>query len=421
MATKIFGATATDGSAEGALDSILEATISDGDFAIVTDSSEETYVYRYEASNDNDTNPESVPQVITPDDNQDPGDTGAWILTDISMEDLKVYGNAVFDGTVTIGSISLSSNIDIAGALSFDGGTGVTSIEADLDQVFADHTSLISCKAAKAYIDSEVSGITVSYDFFAGYLIRPMFTYESTTSITITDFRYHHDGTSEQIVKNDTTLTYVFESGGSNASSDDFGTSEWHYLYIDDSAVVAKGTAVISETELINCTTAPTWSASKGGWYGTGVGVATTNDRCIGAFYVDSGGDLAEFWHDGSKEIGVSVIGIMSETNVGTGYSKAVSYRAPSFCQMVVAMIKGRPNNNVSVAYLFSRPDGSTVVGQRVGHAYRDGGDTRVWTSFNTVHIHTDSSQATEIACSTVDPDAKWTIWQEGWFLPRGM
>jgi hypothetical protein len=99
MAINIFGAYDTDAATTGALDSIATATINDADMALVVDANEEAHIYRYESSNDNAANPNSDPQVIVPTDNA--SGTGAWILTDMSVEDLKVYGAAVIDGALT--------------------------------------------------------------------------------------------------------------------------------------------------------------------------------------------------------------------------------------------------------------------------------------------------------------------------------
>jgi hypothetical protein len=109
MASKIFGAIATTGGTDGSLDSILEATLSDGDLAIVGDNSEEAYVYRYESSS---TAAESDPEAVRPDDY---GSSGVWILLDISAQDLKIYGNAVIDGTLTVtGAFAQNDSVTIA-------------------------------------------------------------------------------------------------------------------------------------------------------------------------------------------------------------------------------------------------------------------------------------------------------------------
>lgn len=93
MATNIFGAIATNGSTDGALDSIKTSTINDGDIAFVLDSGEIHIAYRYDAANNNITNPESIPTVIVPDDNL--SGTGAWILADNSVGLLTIYEGIV--------------------------------------------------------------------------------------------------------------------------------------------------------------------------------------------------------------------------------------------------------------------------------------------------------------------------------------
>ena len=55
------------------------------------------------------------------------------------------------DGTV-------SGGIDISGALSFDGATGITSIDTDISSVSSSDDTLASAKAIKTYVDSVAGG-----------------------------------------------------------------------------------------------------------------------------------------------------------------------------------------------------------------------------------------------------------------------
>jgi hypothetical protein len=100
-------------------------------------------------------------------------------------------------------------------------------------------------------------------DAFTGLVRRPTFVYSDTDTITLNGFRYHHNGTAEQIVKNDGTITFDFGSGGSNALSSDLSavTSGWMYLYLDDSAIVTAATNVIAAAQLLNSIDAPAWDA----------------------------------------------------------------------------------------------------------------------------------------------------------------
>ncbi|MFH1320311.1 MAG: hypothetical protein ABII90_06645 [Bacteroidota bacterium] len=76
----------------------------------------------------------------------------------------------------------------------------------------------------------------------------------------------------------DSQLTY--DVGSPSAST-------WHYVYLDYSAITS-GVA-ITTSEIINSTTAPTYSHSLKGWY-------NGNDRCIGCFLVDGSSNILKFY-----------------------------------------------------------------------------------------------------------------------------
>lgn len=118
--------------------------------------------------------------------------------------------------------------------------------------------------------------------------------YSSTTAITITGGMWAHLGTTNQHVYCASQLTFTLGPAGSNNSSSNLGASEIHYIYIDDSAVVAAGSAVLSNTEILNSTTAPTWSHSKVGWY-------NGSDRCIGAVLTNASSEIISFYISGDN------------------------------------------------------------------------------------------------------------------------
>lgn len=100
MATSLYGCTGLNGSASGAMDTIKYAVLLDGDIAFVVDANEDLSVFRYESSSGET---ESSPKVIRPDDtpagaNPDGYANGRWILADMNVDDLTVYGNLVVTG-----------------------------------------------------------------------------------------------------------------------------------------------------------------------------------------------------------------------------------------------------------------------------------------------------------------------------------
>jgi len=68
---------------------------------------------------------------------------------------LVVSNSKVGIGTdAPVHTLDVVGDIDLTGGLSFDGGTAVTSIDADLSAVSAANDTLASAKAIKAYVDS---------------------------------------------------------------------------------------------------------------------------------------------------------------------------------------------------------------------------------------------------------------------------
>jgi hypothetical protein len=124
---------------------------------------------------------------------------------------------------------------------------------------------------------------------FMGYKRGFTLGYSSTSAITLTGGMWEHRGTTTQNVYTLTQITFTLGSAGSNAGSTNLGASEMHYIYIDDSAVVTAGTALLTASEFVNTTTAPTWSNAKSGWY-------NGSDRCIGAILTDAASEIVDFF-----------------------------------------------------------------------------------------------------------------------------
>lgn len=106
-----------------------------------------------------------------------------------------------------------------------------------------------------------------------GYYRRARFEISATGNdyIKLTGGRYHIDGVG--IVYNAGTIDYHLTS---------LATGVWSYIYIYESTLTGPG--AITSANLIDSTTAPTYSTSKGGWYNGA-------DRCI--FMVNGTGSAA--------------------------------------------------------------------------------------------------------------------------------
>jgi hypothetical protein len=413
MATKIFGAiSTTGGAASGSLDSILQATLSDGDLAIVGDNTEEAYWYRYESSS---TAAESVPQAIRPNDY---GSSGVWILLDLSIEDLKVYGNAVIDGTLlATGLITATAGLNITGTLQFDGaGPAIDSVIDDDTFGTATATNLATAESIEARIQAIAGALVTNVDRLAGMIHSPQYTWSTTDTILVDSCRLHLKSVaqSEDIFKWDSQLTYQFGSGGSNAASDDLGVSEWHYLYVDDSALAGGSDTLLTNAQLINKTTAPTWNASEWGWY-------DGNDRCIGAFYSNSSSQLDVFYQmDGSNRIEWDVW-----VNFGVSWStswQAQTLRIPALSTHLGAIMGVYANGGVTGYNHYVRTQGSASNGKRVGYNYNSGsGDNRRDNSVTVFDVIASTTQQIEYKNSSGSPGSSDILYQYGYMLPRGM
>lgn len=249
----------------------------------------------------------------------------------------------------------------------------------------------------------------------AGDFNRSKIVSASDTTITLTAAKYHHAGTTDQVVYwADTTtgITFTVGSGGSNGLSDDLGASEWHYIYLDDSAIVTAGTNIISNTELLNDTTGPTWNGAKYGWY-------NGSDRCIGAFYSDADSDILEFLHDGGDYVlFADRVVELAATDIDTSWTDIdMASSVPSFSIKVNITLTMQAGGSATKLTGYWRTNGQTGgTAHRFGYADDDNAETTI----NDVIVITDSSQIIEVKTSG---STGHTIQAEvnGWHFPQGM
>ena len=235
----------------------------------------------------------------------------------------------------------------------------------------------------------------------AGSLNRATFAYKDADEIYISAGEYDLDGTTTAAYSWDSQLTFQIGSGGSNAASSAAGTSQWQYLYMDDSAISASPLVAAS---FLNSTTAPTYNQSKHGWY-------NSSDRCIFAFYIDSDGTIKQFFHNGGDYVMHSFE--VDEGGMGSGgsYSTKTLIGLPAFA------IRGEMNfyvygTTATVSSQYWRVTGTT--GQHVLSRIEDDEAEFV---VNNVTIYTNGSQQIDILrnTATVYPSTA------GWFIPGGM
>jgi len=266
------------------------------------------------------------------------------------------------------------------------------------------------------FVDEVIGSAYLLNNTLAGYVTRPQFRWMDVVRIYIGEGAYSHNGTADQVVYWDSELTFTLESGGSNGDSDDYGADGWHYIYIDDSAVVTNASPLLDNTCFLNLTGAnadPVWNGAKRAWVGDGVGTATSSDRCIFAVY-ETGGGISYFSHDGG-----SLVTMVGETedyasaDPGTDFAAEVTLTIPAFsrkalCRFQLTFVDGAPG------YGYWRNTASAGAGHIIGTV--EAGSTR-------------SNVITDVLCnSALKIDIKVSAASDtmivntsGWHLPNGM
>lgn len=219
---------------------------------------------------------------------------------------------------------------------------------------------------------------------FRGYKRGFKLGYSTTTAITIAAGMWDHRGTTNQNVYTASQLTFTLGSAGSNSGSTNLGASQLHYIYIDDSAVVTAGTALLTATEFLNSTTAPAWSNAKCGWY-------NGNDRCVGAIRTDGSSHIVEFFVRSNNFYAYTPAGAL------TAYSSAaapvawtdldLSGSIPIFCTGVTLSIYSA----ASTRFYFRIKDASVMSSAISTYA----ADT-----YDAVTVYTNASQVVEWSAS---------------------
>ena len=252
-------------------------------------------------------------------------------------------------------------------------------------------------------------------DLFHGYARRSKFRWKDADEIYIGAGVYHHEGTVNQLLYCNSELTFKLGSAGSNSDSDDLTASAWHYIYIDDTAVVTAGTKLLTETEFRNETTAPTWSASKHGWY-------SGDDRCVFAVLTSAGSAVLEFWHDGGDLVlldtshicgtaakdGADFTGVDVDTTWDDVYAVI-----PDFSTKAKVNVLGTYSAQAGTMRL--RTNGSAVE-NGIFAGWLDAGVAFGRLNFD---IITDSSGIFEVKYAA--GDETFTIYTDGWFFPSGI
>lgn len=267
------------------------------------------------------------------------------------------------------------------------------------------------------YISS--SGVFISgaiYNDGYGRVERSKFRWKDGDEIYMGAGAYHHSGTTEQLVYWNSEITFELEAtadGGDNADSDVFDADGWHYIYLDDTAIVTQASALLDADCFLNETTAPTYSATKHGWY-------NGSDRCIFAVYETSDAIL-EFFHDGGElVIHAQQIQELASTDIDTTYTDVdIATSVPGFSTKAEINSYIEVKTSDASIYGLWRVNGATAA-----NGYYFAGLERIATDqggyFPNFTVILDSSQIFEVKMSRAGDDklASNTV---GWYFPNGM
>ena len=249
-----------------------------------------------------------------------------------------------------------------------------------------------------------------------GYINRSQFDYSNTTTILIGAGSYEVDnGSAPETFYWDSQLTFVLGSGGSNASSSAIGTSQWQYIYMDESAISASPLVAAS---FLNSTTAPTYSHTKHGWY-------NSSDRCVFAVYINASGDIDPFYHNGSDfvqfaqdypEFDVNPPTFNSWTTLGP-FVRTLPIGKETELTWTLKSTGGSTN---SVSWKW-RPFGSALNGHVLGitEAGTGGADDEHISANIRTYLGTDN-KLDYYANSSVTGH-RFTVYSNGFYIPGGM
>jgi len=235
---------------------------------------------------------------------------------------------------------------------------------------------------------------------------RSAFAYSDADTLNIGGGSYFHDGTTRQVVFWDTTLTFDLGSGGDNADSDDLGADEWHYIYIDDSAVVTNDDSELDATCFLNDTTAPQYTQAKHGWY-------NGSDRCIFAVLTNDSNEIKEFIYEDRLVLFADQVSDRAVADLDDTFTT---------CQLTIPGFATR----AMVTFLFRYVDGNSDFYWRTngqtgstGHLVGQNTSTEV-NMVQTQTVITDATQYIQIKNSASNGNTVGVL-TDGWYLPVGM
>jgi hypothetical protein len=189
------------------------------------------------------------------------------------------------------------------------------------------------------------------------------------------------------------TIAYSFTS---------LTASTWTYLYIDYSSVAGPG--IITASNFIDSTTAPTYNSSKGGWY-------NGDDRCIFAAYGLGSASYKIFYHNGDDIHYDEKIADYNADPVPSTWTD-VTLTVPAMT--VKALVTFQLFYDTASVVVSWRKNGSSSA----GHVSVRASATST-SEYNQTPVYVDDAQKIEISGSV--NDGVFGINTNGYSLPKGM
>jgi hypothetical protein len=333
---------------------------------------------------------------------------------DVHITDLGVTSDKLAADAVT--SDKLDTNIEVDGTITagtdvvLDGAGTITTLKGNATSArtvnFPDvsgYPLLLAAGEVSTLTGPGKSG-TVAISEDSGTVIqRARVEYNTTTAVNIYPGAYILRGATTRRVSVDSLIAFTAGSGGSNAGSTNLGASEWHYLYIDDTAATAE---TLTAAMFLNSTTAPVGSNTKRGYY-------NGDDLCIYAFRTTSGSDIEIYWlnneltvYDARKEDASAITPSSTFTDV--------TLTIPAFSRMALVTFEGI-YQNATARYSY-RTNGSAGTGHYAGRVIVSVAEQ----FYNTIPVITDDDGIIEVKWESATTNTS-NIYTEGWYLPEGM
>jgi len=236
-------------------------------------------------------------------------------------------------------------------------------------------------------------------EMFLGYVNRAQFDYNDADQIDVTAGVYDVNG--KIAIIGTTVTTSAISSGG----------TDWHYLFIDYSAIPAS--CAIDNSDLYWSSTEPTFSETKKGFYHT----SNTDDRCIFAVYTVTD-DIAEFYHSGDLVIYTDTITDYALADIDEDWADEVTLTIPVVARMSSVTFLGDSTADNDAAAAYWRTNGATATTGNYILVVDE--DANLSLAANTVDVICDSNLKLDIKFD-VAGDHRLAVYTNGWYFPIGM